>query len=246
LDVADPALLSWRLYFYNRIPASPRLKTLLGSEEKIAGWLGLNGSPCRELLRERWKASTSNADLDGWLAWRSLGRRSPPLSGGYKLYVSPAIHRLREAIYATAEAASLFNAYSLKMGRDVYGLLRPDKIVVYFDRFEDLKQAGAMILNRLAGCEAQGVPFTAELGGEGLLSWGSDPPADWQLRPASGESWRLFVTNRLATALLTARHSRADACVEPWQFVSYRAGLDGIDTTTWAPATVDWLHTPRQ
>jgi hypothetical protein len=114
-------------------------------------------------------------------------------------------------------------------------LLRPDKFVVYFSAFESLRTTAERILTGLRGCPAQGVPFSAEITDDGLLSWGFDPPPDkgalaWRER----ESWRLWITNRLASALVAARKS-ATTGIEPWQFALDRLRLDQVDTATWAP-----------
>ncbi|MGH7248249.1 MAG: hypothetical protein ACREH9_09110, partial [Pseudomonadota bacterium] len=115
------------------------------------------------------------------------------------------------------------------------GLLRPDKLVVYFWSFDSLQETARQILTRLGSCPAHGVPFTAGITDDGLLSWGFDPPPDkgalaWRER----ESWRLWITNRLATALLSARKTAAGG-IEPWQFALDRLRLENIDTATWAP-----------
>ena len=58
----------------------------------------------------------------------------------------------------------------------------------------------------------------------------------WQER----ESWRLWVTNRLAVALVAAR--RDGAAVEPWRYALARAELDGVDVATWAPRGDPWAE----
>jgi hypothetical protein len=92
----------------------------------------------------------------------------------------------------------------------------------------------------LAGCPAQGVPFTAQMTEDGLISRGIDPPPDnalpgWMER----ESWRLWVTNRLATAILAATPERGGG-MEPWQFALRRMRLEGVDTATWTPSDRIW------
>jgi hypothetical protein len=88
------------------------------------------------------------------------------------------------------------------------------------------------LTERLAGTPAQGVPFTSEIGAEGLLSWGVDPPADSQW--SGRESWRLWLTHRLAVALLSGKKSEAPG-VEPWRFALERLRLEGVDTDSWTP-----------
>ena len=81
----------------------------------------------------------------------------------------------------------------------------------------------------------QGVPFTAEIGGEGLLSWGVDPAQERHRLAWEGPvSWRLFVTSRLARALLHARHESGPG-LEPWRFALERLRLEGVDISTWTP-----------
>jgi hypothetical protein len=92
----------------------------------------------------------------------------------------------------------------------------------------------------LTGFPAHGVPFTAAIDASGLVSWGVDPPRSeaivaWQER----ESWRLWVTNRLAAALVSARNARSDG-VEPWQFAIERLRLAGVDPDSWTPTEILW------
>ncbi len=119
-------------------------------------------------------------------------------------------------------------------------MLRPDKMVAYFSSYEDLMGTAEKLKEELAGCAGQGVPFTAELAGDGLLSWGVDPPAEEHGLPWLGrESWRLWVTNRLAVALIAAS-TGGSANLEPWQFALRRLQLEGVDTRLWTPAGTDW------
>src|SRR5215472_5274871 len=180
LDLPDASTLSMRLYNYNRVPASPR-------------WWRIDQGP----------------NKTPWLAWQSH-RRRPDQShsaAAYKLYVSPACSALREAFQAVLAVADSSAAYHFKVGSDVYGLLLPDKIVLYFNHFAELRETAEQLMQRLSNCPVHGVPFTAELDGGGLLSWGVDPPAEKQTVPwLEQQSWRLWIANRLATALLVARN----------------------------------------
>ena len=163
--------------------------------------------------------------------------RNPPLEGEtiYKLYISPACSHIRDAFEATAGVVDLCNAVYWKIGADVYGLLRPDKMVLYFLSMADLERAASSILEKLAGCPAQGVPFTAELPGDRLLSWGIDPPTDEYAVPwLKRESWRLRICNRLATALLLAKSSN-QTTRSAVLFALERLRFEGIDPETWAP-----------
>jgi hypothetical protein len=166
-------------------------------------------------------------------------------SRSFKLYVSPPAEHLREAFNATLEVLTEVRAPSFKIGRDLYGVLRPDKLVAYFGSREAVHDAGDRLRRRLEGMPAQGVPFTAALDAEELLSWGTDPPRGEHLLAWQGPSWRRWITDRLAVALLSAKAAAATA-LEPWQFALDRLRLEGIETTTWTPATTIWNQSTRE
>jgi hypothetical protein len=89
----------------------------------------------------------------------------------------------------------------------------------------------ARLARALQGYSAHGVPFTAELGGDGLLSWGRDPPPD----PAHGRQtlcWRSWITSRLAEGLMASAPVSGDPCAEALS----RIVSAGVDASTWAPA----------
>ncbi|MBV8530882.1 MAG: hypothetical protein JO104_06160 [Candidatus Eremiobacteraeota bacterium] len=240
LKLTDRAALSARLYAYNCIPVSARWRRLLTHRRAVEAYLGVDDSSVA--LASSWIRLPTQAPAQGWMAWQSLRAKLPAeTSLTYKLYVSPVCDDVRAAFQATAEVVSQSAAFHWKAGSDLYGLLRPDKIVIYFRELADLQTAAAHLLEELDGCSPQGVPFTAEFGGRGLLSWGIDPPADkhtvpWLVR----ESWRSRICNRLAAALAMAetsdRHKESAA-----RFAVERLALDGIDTETWTPTSAfDW------
>jgi hypothetical protein len=236
LAVDDPLRLSLRLYGYNRRPLTPRWRSLLPSPEAVRDWLGISaGGANRPALDRGWKSSSPS---EFWLSWRSRLEETASSDGTtWKLYVSPAPEALPESFGAILEALGAARAGQFKIGAGATGLLRPDKIVAYFPSFERLAEAAGAVESRLAGVPAQGIPFTSEIGGDGLLSWGMDPPVSegaWGGR----ESWRLWLTHRLARALLAARGAAEG--LEPWRFALERLRLEGIDTETWTPAAGLW------
>ncbi|HET9226365.1 MAG TPA: hypothetical protein VFR31_06840 [Thermoanaerobaculia bacterium] len=221
----DPLTLSYRLYGYNRRPLTPAWKRLLPNGAAVLAWLG---GPVRG-----WEKT--GASTESWLSWHS--RQDSDLSGGgatWKLYVSPVPEALPESFGAIVEALSAGRAAQFKVGSDAYGILRADKIVAYFPSFERLAAAAEALASRLSGIPAQGVPFTSEIGGDGLLSWGVDPPREESVF-GTGESWRLWLTHRLARALISARSEQ-----EPWRFALERVRLEGVDTDSWTPGAALW------
>ncbi len=235
LGIENRVTLSEKLYTYNTVPASARWRRLLPDENAVEKYLGIASTAALRAVEPGW-SRTPRGDGGGWIGWTAQAvfeRRSNPLT--YKLYVSPACSDIPRAFEAVAESVARSDAFHWKVGSDVYGLLRPDKVVVYFRDYADLQTTAADILQRLQGCAAQGVPFTAELAPSGLLSWGIDPPAEryaapWKVR----ESWRSRICDILAGALVQANALPASG-THAWTYAMERLRLEGIDARTWAP-----------
>lgn len=244
LDLDDSVKLSARLYFYNRRPVSPEWKRKLPAPEAVAEYLGaVADGPERWSLGPRWsQVSLPPGHAERWIMWRpARSRPTPPDSNiTYKLYVSPTVEHARDAFRATIDVIGGLDTRRVKVGKDVHGLMRPDKLVAYFWSAEEVHEAAKRLRARLDGCPAHGVPFTAEIGQDGLLSWGVDPPHEEHvLELQERESWRLWVTNRLAVALVGGKASTSRS-IEPWRFALERLRLDGVDTETWSPTPGMW------
>lgn len=239
MPAEDVRALSLRLYSYNRQPLTPRWKSLLPDAEAVERHLGIAaGGPHRKALDRGWRRLHR---MEGWISWasRAVGSdaESLPDQPTWKLYVSPRPEALEEGFGAILDALTAARARQFKVGENAVGLLRADKIVAYFPSFERLAAAADAVVTRLAGAPAQGVPFTSEIGGDGLLSWGMDPPRSERVW-SPGESWRAWLAHRLARALLAGRAGGED--VEPWRFALDRLRLEGIDTDTWTPGALLW------
>ena len=235
LPIGDAGSLSARLYSYGRLPVSPQWRKKYPSEDAVRRCLGVEpqGENARRLDAD-WHALPPDPENDGWIAWQSR-QAPPPAEAMYKLYVSPHPDFLREAFDAMTPIFTAARAHAFKVGKDLAGILRPDKFVAYFSRFDQVEQSARAILEKLPECPAHGVPFTAELGSP-LVSWGIDPAAEddapvWLAR----QSWRLWITNRLAVALLVGKQNAAPG-MEPWRFAIERLRFEGVDTENWTPA----------
>ena len=125
-------------------------------------------------------------------------------------------------------------AFSFKLGGDAHNVLRPDRLVAYFSTFAALERSAQALERALHGIEADGVPFTGALTADGLLSWGSDPPA------SAEPSWRWWVAHRLGEALAEAKIGRPDT--SPERFALERIAFHGVDPVRWTPAAVAWLR----
>ena len=247
LPIDEALALSSRLYGYNRRPLTPRWKRLLPDAAAVSGFLGIApGGPAAKLLARRWLRLPPSP---AWISWQALdgadraAARRSAAGPKYKLYVSPEPERLADGGFASIVAALTdLKVPQFKVGADAAGLLRSDKIVAYFSDFESLARAAHDLGEALAGMPAQGVPFTAEIGGSGLLSWGADPPRGEGLPWEGQSSWRLWLAHRLAGALVAARMGGGDGGhgVPPWRFALERLRLEGVDTDTWTPGALLW------
>jgi hypothetical protein len=136
------------------------------------------------------------------------------------------------------DALTSAGARRFKIGADAQGLLRPDKIVVYMADAQELVHIARALERALDGVTPHGVPFTAELAGDGLLSWGGDPPPDAGPIGEGVESWRLSVTRRLAE-YLTAAQIAPLRRVRPSEFALARLAIDGVDVSSFAPTGLE-------
>jgi hypothetical protein len=215
---ADQDSVSRWLYHFGTHPAGPALERDFGMDDEPMAVLGLTrGGRPRALLERHFDASTHK----GWISFARAG--APAITApACKLYVSPRPEALASAFPIVADVFAGARIRSFKVGRGLQGLLRPDKIVAYFDDRAHLDDTARLLARRLRQCPAQGVPFTAEAGGDGLLSAGVDPPDD-----SEGASWRAWITRKLARGLIVTR--RIDRVGAALDFI--RAA--GVDPETW-------------
>jgi hypothetical protein len=242
LEIADASALSARLYFYNRQPTTPMWAHRLTSESAMERFLGVGSEGSLANTIQRFWNRTGSKDLPGWINMTSRFRyekRSAALPT-YKLYISPAIEAVPEALQTAVPILAEYNAPDFKIGSDLFGLVRPDKIVVYLDSLEALRELALALQPAVGALDGHGVPFTAGLFGHTVLSWGMDPPRALKLlKWRETESWRLWVTNRLALYMLAARVATCCA-LEPWHYALVRLRFEGVDISTWTPSQSIW------
>lgn len=224
--------LSERLYTFNTIPASPEWRQKLANPTAVLEFLRL-GPSGEHSLRLQAAGFEPSYGASNWSSWNLPGFPDVPT---VKLYVSPLPQYLPDALHAVADiAGESAGVGSLKLGNDIYGILRPDKLVLYFARREHLFAMAQRLKDVLGGMPAQGVPFTAQLDSDGLLSWGADPPESPAIRHWLGrESWRSRIAMRLASSLVAARGDRNNP-VSPSRFAVDRLALEGVDPNSWCP-----------
>jgi hypothetical protein len=242
LPIDDPLTLSARMYFYNRTPVSPHWRRRYADPATIDTHLGLGDMDRLTLPPLGWTRTTrAGHERDGWFLWRRAGATMAAAQSihTHKLYVSARHESLRDVVNVTLPILSRSPATAFKVGSTEQQLCRPDKLVAYFDSHAALRETATSLAHALRGTESHGVPFTAAITDDGLLSWGVDPPDAPQVMWRENESWRLWVTNRLAIALVSARRA-GTAAMSAWEFAVVRLELDGVDATTWAPDPSVW------
>lgn len=231
LRLTDVAQVTARLYSYHRVPLSHRWARAYPDPAAVMDLVR------RPTLTRHW-VGRENGEY--WLSWaRRDGRLAAgPDAFGYKLYVSPDVEELPAVLPALVDALSATSASRFKIGADAPGFLRPDKIVIYLADVDELATVARAVAAALDGVRAHGVPFSAELAGDGLLSWGGDPPPGSGPLGGGNESWRLSVCRRMAEYLVAA-HAAELRHTDPVDFVLARLALDGVDVRSFAPAGLD-------
>jgi hypothetical protein len=223
-----------RLYMYNRLPCTALLQKKFADDDAIIRYLA-GDTGIAKTLEKHWVREVSQ---DAWLVWR---RAKPSSSLSFKLFISPSLDGLPAAFQVAVDALLRVKCCHFKVGRTAFGLLRPDKFVAYFASLEQVKEAAELIRASTAGISAQGVPFTGAIDSEGLVSWGMDPPRFAQVMGCQEhQSWRQWVTERVAVYTLAAKESQAENILD---FVLQRIRLDGVDPGTWSPSINIWSGT---
>jgi len=222
LESADVAELTNALYSYNRLPRTRAWMARFPDRKAVLAHLGDLSAFERNWVRSE----------ETWISWSpaapALSKAAAATLQSYKLYVSPKPEFIRDAFGALIRV--LPKNAALKIGPDAGGLLRPDKLMVYFTDKEQLDATAHSLAAELRGCPAHGVPFTAPYDDDALLSWGADPPqADRALSWLDRESWRLYVAKSLASAMSLAKH----AAIPATPFAVERVRRLGIDIETW-------------
>jgi hypothetical protein len=229
----DAETLTRALYLYNRIPMARFWEARFPDRDAVLAHLGAAATS------SGWQILPPSQAND-WINFHALDRRAVRRGAAtYKLYVSPRPENVRDAFEAVVRVLA-GRSIDFKIGPNAGGLLRPDKMVAYFGSREELDDVAAALRARLAGCPAHGVPFTAGIGDDGLLSWGLDPPeSERALSWLGRESWRLWLATKLGAAIAFAKSSSRGA-VEPWRFAIERVRRLGVDIERWTPAETLW------
>lgn len=221
--VTDRAVVAQRLYRFGTTPRTAAVERDLGPEDDPLGVLGLcTGGAARRRLDREYVPTV----ITGWCAFTRLPLDAEAVTA-CKLYVSPRCEAIGDAFHRVVDVFAASGVRSFKVGRGIEGLLRPDKIVAYFDDPAHLHAVARALAARLSRTPPQGTPFTCPIDAAGLLSWGVDPPPG--RTPAS---WRAWITRYLADGLVARAPLPAAQRVSG---VLADLAVAGVDATTWLP-----------
>jgi len=232
-----PKSVAGRMYRFNTRP--PKLSESPCLNEDSVTVFGAECFDINRFVNDDWHCNLAKPGTE-WHSWRRV--RSDALLGNgqaWKMYISPHWETIRDSFVEIVRILDSSGAIEFKIASTVDGLRRPDHFVAYYPSHEALAIAENAISNLLQDCSPQGVPFSCEVGGDGIVSTGLDPREETMVLGESGfsvprESWRGFVVNRLASALRVV-HSEPEVTIDPVAFAMFRVGFDGIDANRWCP-----------
>ncbi len=225
---APAPVLAQKLYAYNRRPMTRELRRRLPDRAACLAFLGLVPDRAPESLMRHW---SRGADNSPWLVFSSRHAGRAPSDRPCKLYVGLALDELPDGLPRIADALAGSDALQFKIGADLPGLVRADKLVAYFPTRDALFAAAQSLLPIVAGRAAHAVPFTAEIAADGALSWGADPTVAWL---GDRISWRQWICEKLAAALVAARAGGGMGMTPP-QFALARLETEGVDIASFMP-----------
>jgi hypothetical protein len=223
--------LAWRLYNYNRLPVTPS-RTMFWAQRERIGQMMTNGNRERQqALHDQYECLPLRSAEAPWLIWRAKTvehhKRFP-----YKLYVSPQPESMAALFPAVIDRLLAMGPAAFKIGNGASGLMRPDKFVAYFYDAAQLADYARAGFPSVSAADVQGVPFSSQLDSLGMLSYGEDPLRSGHLPGHADDSWRIWVCNRLASAIVIALNNRAST-VEAREFALLRMRLWGVDPQSW-------------
>jgi len=240
--IIHPQDISFYLYNFNRIPISLRWRQRLPDENAVAKFLNLEDSDSWHGMPEWVKPQPIRIEENGepnqfdlyWRSWKLKNRKPLKDMPSYKVYFCPLPDELPEVFRVVREIASDSEAHAMKIGRRLTGILRPDKYIIYFTQFPPALEFAREVSKRLDSFNSQGTPFSYQVNADNpLVSMGVDPPSILGER----NSWRLYITNKIALAIQGVRRTQAK---EPVEYIHSYMRVLGVDSHNWKPLNKDW------
>ena len=229
--------LSHKLYGYNtRARRRPALRRKLPDRDSCFDFLGLDRR--RRGTRAPSPVLAVRTDATGGGYSRGNGRRGSWRATAMQALRRPALEELPACLPALAAALGCSdgdrNSRSAPISTDCCA---PTRLVAYFPSQRGAAGSRpALAADRRRPRRARGaLPGRDRRRRRAVL--GRRPAK----RPGSASrvSWRQWICERLAAALVMARAAATADCREPWRFALDRLGLEGVDTDTFMP-TGNW------
>ncbi len=240
--LTTPQDLATYLYNLNCIPINRRWKRHLPDSKALAAylhlrddgtWQGMPNSIRSRQIRLDEKGEPDTFDLY-WRSWDFKKRKHPKDKPSYKVYFSPLPQDLPRVFQIVRGAVAESGAHFMKIGRHLAGILRPDKLLVYFSEYKQAFDFASLMSEQLISLDPQGVPFSFQVNPKNpIVSMGVDPPH----KIGESYSWRLYITTKLALAIQGARR---DGTKNPLEYIHAYMQLIGVDSLRWRPLSDDW------
>ena len=238
MNIKDIKILAAKIYTAHTQPIDSRKRNAFFTTQGIFDFLvPAADKELNFLLNENWLAGNNGVN-PAWLSWNSKKHKRSSLDAktqpNLKLYISPRYEDFPAVFKKSLSILSTTSAFSFKTGATIAGLLRPDKMVVYFENERDLHFAASLLKPALGEFNAQGVPFSCQLDEKGLLSWGMDPPGKSSNNDPNGSSWRYRISYQLAVAIIEAKNEGLTLS-ECLSFLKYKLEKIGVNMKNWSP-----------
>jgi hypothetical protein len=227
LPIMDILSLTERLYSYNSEPVFH------------SGLLAHTESEVKQLVGAAFSDTSTPrpapSDNPGWHMFYPVNPSEDRAETAqhYKLYISPVVQDLPRCLSRLATILPRLRFQAWKVGRFTYGISRPDKICLYFGSLTDAQSAAQVLSGEMQEIRQQGVPFTERQDNVGLISLAMDPPRQTARSVFSTQnSWRLWVSRKIATAVILAKQS-PDYPLSPEQSALWTMQFLGVEPETW-------------
>jgi hypothetical protein len=219
------------LYNYGRIRLSPAWMQRFPYEERVEEALSTSRlHPC-------WREQPPPADNPRWRYFQNgdadAARHGP---APFKIYVNLHPDALATHLCAISHSLHEFDVAMFKVARDVFNLLRADKLVIYLHDMAVQRALSLHLDGLLQGARVQALPFTGAVGEGGAVSCGFDPPPH-MLAELQATSWRSWITRECASALQSGFAQRirgGDLLAHALEQIQQR----GVDTGRWVPKII--------
>lgn len=237
-----PRDLAWILYNFNRLPMNRARRLRLPDEESVSRFLDLDEDGCWQGMSEQIQPIAAERDDEGnykpffqvWRSWRIGQKRKGKEAAGYKVYLCPMPEDVPAVFKLVRENVAGTGAHAMKTARVASALLRCDKLIVYFRSISEALEFVEGLRKGTSSFRGQGIPFSYQVNRESpMISIGVDPPGKFGI----DNSWRRYVTDKLALAIQGCHREKADS---PLEYIRTNMRIFGVDIDEWRPVNRDW------